>query len=127
MDIKEFIDRETERTQKALDDMAKDSERQTPYDTLGDYVVKWLREVNGCMEDAVVGIKMKYSHEREYERLNVIFSYNGDQDYGIWEYDWWEGQQEVYLVGIIPLSEIETFMPDTTGVEENFYKAENKE
>lgn len=127
MDIKEFIAKETERTQKALDDMVKDSGRQTPYDTLGDYVVKWLREVNRCMEDVVVGIKMKYNHEDEYEWLNVIFSCNGAQEYGIWEYDWWEGQQEVYLVGIIPISEIETFMPDTTGVEENFFLAEGKE
>ena len=126
MDIKEFIAKENERAQKALDDMAKDIERQTPYDTLGDYVVNWLREVNGCLEDTVVGIKMKYSHENEYERLNVIFSYDNNRDYGIWEYDWWEGQQEVYLVGIIPFSEIDTFMPDTTGVEENFYKAEDK-
>lgn len=126
MDIKELIAKETERTQKALDDMAKDSGHQTPYDTLGNYVVNWLREVNGFIEDVVVGIKMKYSHEREYERLNVIFSYDHDRDYGIWEYDWWEGQQEVYLDGIIPLSEIETFMPDTTGVEENFFLAEDK-
>ena len=126
MDIKEFIAKEAERSQKALDDMVKDSGHQTPYDTLGDYVVKWLREVNGFMEDVVVGIKMKYSHEREYERPNVIFSYDNDQDYGIWEYDWWEGQQEVYLIGIIPISEIETFRQDTTGVEENFYKAEDK-
>ena len=127
MDIKEFIAKETERTQKALDDMAKDSGRQTPYDTLGDYAVNWLREVNGFIEDVVVGIKMKYSHENEYERLNVIFSYDNDRDYGIWEYDWWEGQQEVYLVGIIPISEIETFKPDTTGVEKNFFLVEDKQ
>ena len=126
MDIKEFIAKETERTQKALDDMADDSGRQTPYDTLGDYVVNWIREVNGCVEDVIVGIKMKYNHENEYEWLNVIFSYNDTKEYGIWEYDWWEGQQEVYLVGIIPISEIETFMPDTTGVEENFFLAEGK-
>ena len=65
MDIKEFIAKETERTQKALDDMADGSGRQTPYDTLGDYVVNWIREVNGYMEDVVVGIKMKYNHESE--------------------------------------------------------------
>lgn len=121
MDIKEFIAKETERTQKALDDMVKDSGHQTPYDTIGDYVTKWLKEVNGLYEDVIVGIKMKYDHEREYVRLNVIFSYDHDRECGIWEYDWWEGQQEVYLVGIIPISEVETFMTDTTGNDRNFY------
>ena len=121
MDIKEFIAKEAERTQKALDDMAKDSGRQTPYDTLGDYAYKWIKEVNGCYEDVIVGIKMKYDHEHEYERLNVIYSYDPVRECGIWEYDWWEGQQEVYLVGIIPISEVETFMPDTTGNDRNFY------
>lgn len=121
MDIKEFIAKETERTQKILDDMAKDGRHPTPYDTLGDYAAKWIKEVNGCYEDVIVGIKMKYDHEREYERLNVIYSYNPDKEYGIWEYDWWEGQQEVYLVGIIPISDVETFMPDTTGNDRNFY------
>lgn len=116
MDIKEFIAKETERTQKALDDMVKDSGHQTPYDTLGDYVENWLRDVYGCMEDAVVGIKMKYSSESKYVRLNVIYFCDG-----IWEYDWWEGQQEVYLVGIIPVSEVETFMTDTTRNDRNFY------
>lgn len=121
MDIKEFIAKETERAQKALDDMTKDSGRPTPYDTLGDYVEKWLKEVNGCYEDVIVGIKMKYDHETEYERLNVIFSYSAVQKCGIWEYDWWEGQQEAYLDGIIPISEVDAFAADTTGNDRNFY------
>lgn len=119
-DIEELINKERSEIEKAFDELAMES-NLTPYDTLGDYVEKWLREVNGCYEDVIVGIKMKYDHETEYERLNVIFSYSAVQKCGIWEYDWWEGQQEVYLVGIIPISEVDTFMQDTTTVDRNFY------
>lgn len=118
-DIEELIKKERAGIEKAFEELTMES-NLTPYDTLGDYVEKWLKEVNGCYEDVIVGIKMKYDHETEYERLNVIFSPYGDGN-GIWEYDWWEGQQEVYLVGIIPISEVDTFMQDTTTVDRNFY------
>lgn len=120
MDIKDFINLERERTDKVFDEMLRKDNR-TPYETLGDYIEKWICEVNKCYEDVIVGIKMKYDHETEYERINVIFSCNVDKEYSTWEYDWWEGQQEVYLVGIIPISEVDTFMQDTTTVDRNFY------
>jgi hypothetical protein len=38
-----------------------------------------------------------------------------------WDYDWWEGQQEVYVEGIIPISEIKNYAYGTNAGGKNFY------
>ena len=121
LDIKEFILKEQERVTKEFDSMMKDNNRPTPYDTVGDYVESWIENEYGCYEQFIVGIKMKYDHEREYEHINVIFSFDSEHSVFCWEYDWWEGQQEVYVEGIIPISEIKNYAYGTNAGGKNFY------
>ena len=121
MDINEFILKERERVTKEFDSMMRDYNRPTPYDTVGDYVESWIKNEYGCYEEFVVGIKMKYDHEREYEHINVIFSFDSEHSVFCWDYDWWEGQQEVYVEGIIPISEIKNYAYGTNAGGKNFY------
>jgi hypothetical protein len=121
VDINEFILKERERVTKEFDSMMKDYNRPTPYDTVGDYVESWIKNEYGCYEEFVVGIKMKYDHEREYEHINVIFSFDSEHAVFCWDYDWWEGQQEVYVEGIIPISEIKNYAYGTNAGGKNFY------
>ena len=121
MDINEFILKERERVTKEFDSMMRDYNRPTPYDTVGAYVESWIKNEYGCYEEFVVGIKMKYDHEREYEHINVIFSFDSEHSVFCWDYDWWEGQQEVYVEGIIPISEIKNYAYGTNAGGKNFY------
>ena len=53
----------------------------------------------------IVKIKMKYDHEMEYSYSNEILIYTG-VDWK-WLNDWWEGQQDVQIRGLIEVSDLE--------------------
>ena len=58
-------------------------------------------------QNYLVRIKMKYSHESEYDLLNELYLFNGEECKYEWLYDWYEGQQEVEVIGFIPVSDIQ--------------------
>ena len=59
-------------------------------------------------EDIIVRLKYKYSHEDEWTYSNEILEYDGNYSCGIycWLNDWDEGQQDVVVLGYIPVDEI---------------------
>ena len=98
--------------------MGKDN-RPTPYETVGDYLDAWIKNEYGCYGMFIVGIYMKYDHEKEFEHFNVVVTIDGSEV--IWDYDWWEGQQEVHVKGIIPVDEVKNYAYDTNAGGKNFY------
>ena len=58
-------------------------------------------------EDYIVCIKMKYTHEKEYYITNELYLFDGGQVKYEWQNDWWEGQQEVEVLGYIAVSDVE--------------------
>lgn len=59
------------------------------------------------VDDYVVRLKLKYDDEKDYRYTNEILEFDGD-DY-VWSNDWDEGQQDVEVIGYMPVSDIDTF------------------
>lgn len=57
------------------------------------------------IEPLIVRLKWKYKWEKEYTYSNEILDY--EDDHYVWLNDWDEGQDEVYVVGFIPIADIE--------------------
>lgn len=62
---------------------------------------------NNC--DMLVRIKCKYSWEsdNEYVTSNEILTFDASGEVATWEYDWWEGQQDVWVIAAVPIEKIE--------------------
>lgn len=62
--------------------------------------------------DMLVRIMIKYSWESddEYVISNEILTYCASEEIVIWENDWWEGQQDVFIIAAAPIEKIE--LPD---------------
>ena len=58
-------------------------------------------------EDYIVCIKMKYTHEKEYYITNELYLFDDGEVKYEWQNDWWEGQQEVEVLGYIAVSNVE--------------------
>lgn len=117
--IKEIIFEGQDRVTKEFDSMMINDNRPTPYDTVGDYVESWIKNEYGCYGMFIVGIDMKYDHEKEFEHFNVVVTIDGSEI--IWDYDWWEGQQEVHVIGIIPVDWVKNYAYGTNAGGKNFY------
>ena len=57
-------------------------------------------------EDLIVRLKYKYTHEDKWIYSNEILEYNANYGY-MWLNDWNEGQQDVVVVGFVPVDKIE--------------------
>lgn len=59
--------------------------------------------------DMLVRIKCKYSWEsdNEYVTSNEILTFDAIGEVAMWEYDWWEGQQDVWVIAAVPIEKIE--------------------
>lgn len=64
---------------------------------------KWLDEQP--IDDKIVRIRYKYSIDREWTYSNEVLEFC-DSDY-VWLNDWWEGQEEVEILGCISLDNVE--------------------
>ena len=64
----------------------------------------------GCSLNFIVRIRMKYDYEEKYRERNELF-YDDGADWlhpqMVFQYDWWEGEQDVELIGWIPIDEME--------------------
>lgn len=77
---------------------------KTPYDTIGEIVESCGRSY-GC-ENMLATISLRYDYESEPRLTTEILEYEFDPDRYIWHSDWWEGEQNVELIGYAPLSKI---------------------
>ena len=60
------------------------------------------------IEDKLVSLKYKYSHEKEWTFSNEILEVEMSVDgYYVWSNDWDEGQQYVEILGCIAISDID--------------------
>lgn len=59
------------------------------------------------VDDYVVRLKLKYDDEKDYRYTNEILEF--DDDNYLWANDWNEGEQDVQVLGYMPISEINTF------------------
>ena len=59
--------------------------------------------------DMLVRIKYKYSWEsdNEYVTSNEILTFDESGEVAMWEYDWWEGQRDVWVIAATPIEKIE--------------------
>ena len=57
--------------------------------------------------DMLVRIKMKYSCDKEYEYLNVLYVFDMDKVKHVWYWDWYEGQQDVEIIGAVLLEDVD--------------------
>ena len=64
---------------------------------------------NTMYDDLIVCIRYKYNHEIDYTEQNEILTHEWNPDQWVWLNDWNEGQQQVYVVGWIGLSELSIF------------------
>lgn len=60
---------------------------------------------NMIYEDLIVRLKYKYNHEDKWIYSNEVLEYNSNYGY-IWLNDWNEGQQDVVVLGYIPVDEV---------------------
>lgn len=63
---------------------------------------------NQCVQDYVVRIRLKYDCETEWTYINELLLVDDDCKY-MWFNDWHEGQQQVEILGYIPVDEISDF------------------
>ena len=66
-----------------------------------------LLEQEHCWNDLIVRIAYKYDHEKEYTITNEILTHDYPTDTYIWENDWDEGQQDVYVLGFVKVEDID--------------------
>jgi len=66
---------------------------------------KWLE--TQPVEDKIVSIRYKYLHEKEWTQSNEVLEVDMSADgYYVWLNDWYEGQEDVEILGCIPVSDI---------------------
>lgn len=84
-------------------------EYEDPYEAVSDVILQKYGKY-GCCLDFIVRIKLKYEYEDKYREYNELL-YNDGYDWSnpslVWQNDWWEGEQEVELLGCIPIDELE--------------------
>lgn len=65
------------------------------------------------IETMIVHLRCKYSHEDEWTYLNELLipevnpSVVQPHEYYVWKNDWWEGQQDVDILGCIPVFDVD--------------------
>ena len=67
---------------------------------------EFYKKVDGeCHEDLIVFIRQKYKSEKEWEYTNQLYLAEGNGF--VWQVDWHEGQEDVEILGYIPVREVE--------------------
>lgn len=75
----------------------------------------WLK--TQPVEDKIVYLRYKYAHEETWTYSKEILEVNMYADnFYVWENDWYEGQQEVEILGCIPIDDVDVplFTPTDT-------------
>ena len=77
------------------------------YDILSEQILKLLKEVRrlNIIGTYLVYFKQKYKWQKDFTSEVVIVEIDENNIF-TYEYDFWEGQQEVTLTGITPADEV---------------------
>ena len=76
---------------------------KTPYDTITDVIEKWCQD--NYYSNFIVTLRLDGELCTEYlvyetpDRLNP-------QGIWVWEWDWWEGQKDIELVGFLDINSV---------------------
>ena len=70
-----------------------------------------VKKYGNTGDSLLVRVMCKYECEKEYREGTYLLA-DDREDFTdppkyVWEYDWWEGEQDVLLVAIAPVSEID--------------------
>ena len=77
----------------------------------------------GYYDTMIVTIKYKYNHEKDYRIDNeVIRNINGSW---VWLCDWYEGEDDVQFIGIMPLDCVTTMTKEELENEQKVQEQEN--
>lgn len=69
---------------------------QDPYSAIG----KYIRDHITAIEDIIAVIKINEVETNQLFMVNI-----NEENYFIWENDWWEGEEDVTLIDFFPVSE----------------------
>lgn len=56
-----------------------------------------------CRCSYIVRMRIKYDHEDDWDVFNILLDWDWEEDTWIWEWDWDEGQDQVEILGCIPM------------------------
>lgn len=76
--------------------MFKVSKGQDPYSVIG----KYIRDHITAIEDIIAVIKINEAETNQLFTVDI-----NEENYFIWENDWWEGEEDVTLIDFFPVSE----------------------
>lgn len=90
--------------------------------TLDDFKHKVTRSEIGSK---IVRIRLKYSFETDWRYINELYLYDPESglphsEY-VWENDWWEGEEDVEILGFINISDVK--IPEEKGGNMNYMDA----
>jgi hypothetical protein len=74
---------------------------QSGYEVIGEYIQRYWEEV--CYTTVIVSVAL--ADDGDYRRLNIVASPTHDLDIE-YLYDWWEGEKEIFLGGIIDVDAV---------------------
>jgi hypothetical protein len=74
---------------------------QSGYEVIGEYIRRYWEEV--CYTTVIVSVAL--GDDGDYRRLNIVASPTHDLDIE-YLYDWWEGEKEIFLRGIIDVDAV---------------------
>lgn len=88
---------------------------RTNYDIVGDKIRDFWRKNHP--QDVIAFFSQKYKHEEMWEFCAEFATSRSSNDYEtvIFEDDFWEGQEEIKDIEIVPLEEIIEFYLDNRG------------
>ena len=81
--------------------LPKKIESNDPYTEIADIIKAWCEK--NCWEDLVVTISINGNE------ITECISFNAEKMDFIWESDWWEGEEDVQLLGFLPIDNIRIY------------------
>ena len=83
----------------------------TGYDIISQEILKYYNDLERYPDMNVIAyFEMKYDHEKRYSKVRVLVRIYNDwktSRYAFdYDYDFWEGQQDIRNIRIVPLDEI---------------------
>lgn len=61
---------------------------------------------HGFLGDYIVTILLRHSCKEPYEELNELLHIGLEETY--WQNDWYEGEEDVWVIGMIDVDDVET-------------------
>lgn len=89
-------------TYENYDDMYNEDEEVNPYDELTDRIINIQKERYGLVQSCIVKIRI------DNNIINSLWLTNDSEGLdGEFQDDWYEGEDDIQLLGVLPINEIE--------------------